>query len=116
MDKEGLKLIPKYMEYTKYMFKVLDKIPRIDKFNLGSNFRDSMFKTIEAIMHIGKVGKEFRLEYINRVDALIATQRQYLRLMLNINIITDKQFNYAIAQLGEMGKMVGGLVKACRIL
>lgn len=111
IDRGGLKLIPKYMDFYRYMIIVLEKLPRVEKFSMGTDFKRLMNKTIENIMYIGKISENERLGYVNKIDALIATQRELLRVMKDYNFVAIKSFDVAIGKISEVGKMVGGLIK-----
>ena len=50
MNKQELILIPKYERYMQYMIEVIIKMPRTEKFNIGNEFKNIMYKTLENIM------------------------------------------------------------------
>ena len=56
-NKEELKLIPKIQEYIEYMLQVILKLPRIEKFNIGNEYKTSMYETLENILMMNKVEK-----------------------------------------------------------
>lgn len=111
MNNEQLQLIPKVQEYIQYMLELLVKLPRTEKFSIGNEYKYSMYKLLEYILYISKIEKNQRLEYINKIDAGLNCQRIYLRIMYKNRWINDKKFNIAISKIGEIGKIVGGLVK-----
>ena len=111
INNEQLQLIPKVQEYIQYMLETLLKLPRTEKFSIGNEYKSSMYKLLEYILYVSKIGKEQRLECINKIDAELNCQRIYLRIMYKNRWINDKKFNVAITKIGEIGKMVGGLVK-----
>ena len=116
MNNENLKdkqliLIPKINDYVEYMTNFLIKLPRTEKFSIGNEYKSSMYKLLEYILYVSKIEKEQRLECINKIDAELNCQRIYLRIMYKNRWINDKKFNVAITKIGEIGKMVGGLVK-----
>lgn len=43
----NLILIPKLEDYIRYTFQILIKIPRIEKFNIGSEIKTSCLKMLE---------------------------------------------------------------------
>ena len=106
-----LKLIPIYENYMEYMIQTLIKLPRIEKFSIGNEYKCSMYKLLEYILYVSKIEKEKRLEYINKIDAELNCQRIYLRIMYKNKWINDKKFNVSITKVGEIGKIVGGLIK-----
>ena len=92
INNEQLQLIPKMQEYIQYMLENLIKLPRTEKFSIGNEYKCSMYKLLEYILYVSKIEKEQRLEYINKW-------------------INDKKFNVSITKVGEIGKIVGGLIK-----
>ncbi len=106
-----LTLIPKSERYIQYMLDVIFKLPRTEKFSIGTEYKNSMYKMLRYILYISKIEKEERLYYINLIDAELNTQRIYLRIMKNNRWIDEKKFKVSIDLIYEIGKIVGGLVK-----
>ena len=111
MSEASLKLIPKYESYMQYMIEVIIKLPRTEKFNIGSEYKKSMYETIENILYIEKIDQYKRLYYLNLIDTKINTQRIYLRIMLKNRWIDEHKFKVAMDRIYEIGKMLGGLIK-----
>ena len=110
--KEEFKLIPKYQNYMEYMIVLLQLLPRVEKFNLGNEYKRIMYDTFENIMYLDKIESKSRLYYLNKIDAGINIQRVYLRIMAKYKWISLEKFNIVMINiLGEIGKIVGGLVK-----
>lgn len=106
-----LKLIPFYEEYMLYMIQVLIHLPRTEKFSIGTDFKQVMYGCLEDIMYINKLEDSKRLDYLNRVDAKLNTQRIMLRVMKKFQWIDNKKFNVAMEKIYEIGKILGGLIK-----
>ena len=65
-------------------------------------------------MDINKMSKEDKSKVIvtlNEIDALLNTQRIYLRIMKKYKWIDEKKFNVAMNLIYEIGKILGGLIK-----
>ena len=118
-NKEELKLIPKIQEYIEYMLQVILKLPRIEKFNIGNEYKIRinhmniipLIQTLENILMMNKVEKGKRTYYLNKIDVYINCQRIYLRIMYKNKWIDQKKFEVAITKIAEIGRMVGGLIK-----
>ena len=111
-EKENrLKLIPKAEKYIEYMLQIIFKLPRTEKFSIGTEYKLSLYQMLENIMIISKIEKKNILEYLNKIDALLNTQRIFLRIMKNNKWIDEKKFKIAIEQIYEIGKILGGLIK-----
>ncbi len=107
----GLKIIPIYEQYMEYMIQILIKLPRTEKFSIGTDFKQVMYETLESIMYIDKLERSQKLIYLNRIDAKLNTQRILLRVMKKFAWIDIKKFNIAMEKIYEIGKMLGGLIK-----
>ena len=108
-QEETLILIPKVEKYIEYMLNVILKIPRTEKFNIGNEYKVSMYKVLINAVYINKVGS--RLEYLNTIDAELVLERIYLRLMVKNKWIDEKKFKVSMELISEIGKIVGGLIK-----
>ena len=110
-NKEELKLIPKIQEYIEYMLQVILKLPRIEKFNIGNEYKSSMYQMLESTLYISKIEEGQRLNYLNKIDVYLNCQRIYLRIMYKNKWIDQKKFEVAISKIAEIGRIVGGLIK-----
>lgn len=111
-EKQELILIPKYQKYMEYMLQVIMKLPRTEKFNIGNEFKCVMYKMLENILYINKVEMSKRLYYLNLIDAELNTQRIMIRIMVKKRWIDEKKYKVSIEMLYEIGKILGGLIKA----
>lgn len=106
-----LELIPKLEKYVQYMLEIILKLPRIEKFSIGNEYKISMYKTINYVMYLNKIEENKCLQYTNMIDAEINVQRIYLRIMYKNKWIDEKKFNIAMSAIYEIGKILGGLIK-----
>ena len=111
---EKLKLIPKVEKYIEYVLGIIFKLPRTEKFSIGTEYKSSMYNMLSNIMLLNKISKERKkevLDILNNIDASLNTQRIYLRIMKSNKWIDEKKFKIAIEQIYEIGKILGGLIK-----
>lgn len=106
-----LVLIPKSERYIQYMLETIMKLPRTEKFSVGTEYKTSMYRMLTHIMYLSKLSQSKRLEYINYIDSELNTQRIFLRIMNKYRWIDEKKFNTAMDLIYEIGKIVGGLAK-----
>lgn len=109
--KKELTLIPKSEKYIQYMLEIIMKLPRTEKFSIGNEYKQSMYKMLENILMLSKVIDSEKINYINMIDAQLNVQRILLRIMYKNKWIDEKKFNYAIELIYELGKIIGGLLK-----
>ena len=111
-EKESkLLLIPKTEKYVEYVLQIIFKLPRIEKFSIGTEYKASMYKMLEDILIISKINEKEVMYYLNKIDARLNTQRIYLRIMKKEKWVDIKKFNVAMEQIYEIGKILGGLIK-----
>ena len=55
MKQTSLNLIPKYENYMQYIIEIIIKLPRTEKFSIGTEYKKSMYETIESILYIEKI-------------------------------------------------------------
>ena len=114
-----LALIPKSEKYIEYMLDVMIKLPRTEKYSIGTEYKQSMYKMINKIMILNKIKfLNNRNEYIkntikilNDIDAELNTQRIYSRIMKKYRWIDEKKFRVSMELIYEIGKIIGGLIK-----
>lgn len=106
-----LKLIPAYELYMEYIIQLMIKLPRTEKFSIGTEYKQVMYSCLEDIMFLNKIEKDKRLYYLNKIDAKLNAQRVMLRVMKKFAWIDIKKFNIAMGKIYELGKILGGLIK-----
>ena len=114
ISENGLKLIPKTEIYLDYILEIIIKIPRTERFSIGTEYKISLYKMLEKVMYLNKMDKTNNKEVIillNKIDSLLTTQRIYLRIMVKNKWIDKKKFQVAMGLIYEIGKILGGLIK-----
>ena len=111
-EKENkLIIIPKTEKYIEYMLQIIFKLPRIEKFSIGTEYKTSMYKMLEYIMLFNKTEKSENINILNKIDAELNCQRIYLRIMKKQKWIDIKKFDISMTKIYEIGKIIGGLIK-----
>lgn len=111
MKENKLKLIPKTERYIQYMIETIIKLPRTEKFSIGTEYKSSMYDMLRKILYLSKINNTKIIEILNEIDAELNTQRIYARIMKNNRWIDERKFNIIIKQIYEIGKILGGLLK-----
>lgn len=116
VENKQLILIPKIEDYIEYMVNVIIKLPRTEKFSIGTEYKTSMYKMLQNTLYINKINrienKKETLKMLNLIDADLNSQRIYLRIMKKQQWIDNKKFEVSMNKIYEIGKIIGGLVKA----
>ena len=115
MQSNSLIIIPKMEKYIEYMLMVILKLPRTEKFNIGSEVKNSMYDMLKNILLSEKVDKSRRLPIYNVIDSDIYFQRICIRIMYNNKWIDEKKYKYSNELLSEIGRILGGLIKSLEV-
>lgn len=105
-------IIPKIEKYIEYMLTVLLKLPRTEKFSIGTEIKTSMYEMLKNVLLASKIDKNKRLQIYNIVDSHIYYQRICIRILYNHKWIDEKKYKYSNELLSEIGKILGGLIKS----
>ena len=115
IENKQLILIPKIEDYIEYMINVILKLPRTEKFNIGNEYKLSLYKMMYAVLYINKINRKKQvlegIELLNKIDTELNCQRIYLRIMRKQIWIDIKKFDVSMSKIYEIGKIIGGLIK-----
>ena len=76
ISENGLKLIPKTEIYLDYILDLIVKIPRTEKYSIGTEYKTSMYETIKYIMYLNKIEGNRCLYYTNHKYKLCMLERE----------------------------------------
>lgn len=98
-ENQTLQLIPKTTNYIEYMLDVIMKLPRTEKFNIGNEYKQSMYKMLEYVIYLQKIDKYKKQELLNKIDCELNIQRIFLRLMYKEHWVDNKKFKVSMEKL-----------------
>lgn len=104
-------LIPKTEKYMEYMLQIMLKLPRTEKFSIGTEYKKSMYEMIENILIVSKIEGSEVIKILNQIDAKLSVQRIFLKIMKKEKWIDERKFKIAMEQIYEIGKILLGLIK-----
>ena len=107
-----LNLIPKTEKYIQYVIEMIIKIPRTEKYSIGTEYKLSIYKMLESIIGLNKIEEKRKLCNLNNIDTELNLQRIYLRIMYKNKWINEKKLNTCMEQIYEIVKILGGLIKS----
>ena len=69
-EENKLALIPKAEKYIEYMLDVMIKLPRTEKFSIGTEYKQNMYKMLEKIMLLNKVKNKYKPKDIKKLKII----------------------------------------------
>lgn len=115
VENKQLILIPKIEDYIEYILNIILKLPRVEKFNIGNEYKVSLYRMMYNTLYLNKINRKKQtlegLELLNKIDTELNCQRIYLRIMKKQKWIDIKKFDASMSKIYEIGKIIGGLIK-----
>jgi four helix bundle protein len=109
-----LLIYKKYTNMYYYVYNLLKKYPKSERFGLVSDIKNSMNSTLRYMLYAQKVTIDKKMDYLNLIDAELVYQRFAMRLSFNEKYISPNNYTTWSSKTSEIGKMLGGWIKACR--
>jgi four helix bundle protein len=84
--------------------------PRSQRFILTKRLQDSLLDFYEAIIEAALSSNRRRPAQLHTADVELVTVRKYLRLARDLEWLTPRQYQFAAAQVTEIGNLLGGWI------
>ena len=107
---EDLKILQKIFDMMDYAYGALAQFPKSEKFGLVTDIKHSMDKLLERCIEAQK--KYFKKSTLQDMDVEVAKLRAYVRLSFLLGFLPPKKYEVWSDKLVEIGKMLGGWIKA----
>ena len=82
--------------------------PRSQRFILTKRLQDSLLDFYEAIIEAALCSNRRRPTQLHGADVELVKVRKYLRLARDLEWLTSRQYQFAAAQVTEIGNLLGG--------
>ena len=112
MGVSELKIQQKWEDMAKYAYIALRHIPKSERFTLGAEARNVIWKGLRLIVR-ANAAKDKR-KYLYELDAEIKTLQALIRCAYSLEILPAKKYKVWSEQLVELGRMLGGWIKYSR--
>ena len=84
------------------------KFPREHRFVLAKSVQETALRFQETLIEAGLASSRARPSRLAEADVLLTKLRFYLRLCLDMSIITPRQYQHVAEMVTEVGKLLGG--------
>lgn len=106
--KDQPEVLVKWYDYTKWVLERVDGFPKNERFVLSIRLADAAVKVLELLGEAAYSGRERKRELLEEANRKIEVVRWLVRLCMDRNLISDRQFLFSAKGLEECGRMVGG--------
>ncbi len=109
---EDLKILQKIFDMMEYGYGALAQFPKSEKFALVTDIKRCMDTMLERTIEAQK--KYYKKTTLQELDVEIMKLRAYLRLSHNLGFLPMKKYEIWSEKVVEIGKMLGGWLKAVK--
>ena len=107
---EDLKILQKIFDMMEYGYQALAQYPKSEKFALVTDIKHSMDILLERCIEAQK--KYYKKTTLQDMDVEVMKLRAYLRLSHQLGFLPMKKYEIWSGKVVEIGKMLGGWIKA----
>lgn len=104
-------IFKKTYDLYRNLYNILKQFPRKDRYSLGQKCEETLLSILELFWLVN-VSKINRLNYLKEANIKLNMLRVYLRLAKDIKALSLKSYTVLQEQIDEIGRMLGGWIKA----
>ena len=110
-----LLIYEKINQLIAYSKNLLNKYPKSERFDLCSDIKNSLYKTLKNVIFAWKTtDTNDKIKALKQIDIEIVFLKSLVRISYSFKYITEKNFAVWSEKLSEIGRMVGGWLKTCQ--
>ena len=109
---EEFKTKQKVYDMMLYAYPALAQFPKSEKYALATDIKRCMHMLYALCISVEK--KYYKKNTLQDMDVELATLQGYIRLAQELTFLPFKKYEYWSGLLVEIGKMLGGLIKAAK--
>lgn len=109
---ENLKIKQRTEDMIKYGYIALRQFPKSEKFSLALDIKRTMFAMLEKIIRANR--QRDKLAALYEIDTELEVLRTQVRLAMELEFLPFKKYEVWSGHLAEVGRMLGGWLKAVK--
>lgn len=99
-------IFAKAYDLLKYIYPVVNRFPKSEKFTLGQRVENSALAFLEQVIIANS--EHDKSEALKKADIELEKLRIFVRLAHEYNFLGMKQYETISARIAELGKLLGG--------
>jgi four helix bundle protein len=101
--------LEKAYQFTLWLIPTIEKFPRSQRFLLGDRIETAALGVVEGIVEATYTRN--RKPILRKVNLRLEKLRLLFRLCVDLKLIDARRYEYAVRNLDEIGRLVGGWLK-----
>lgn len=104
--------LEKHYNFLRWLMPAVEKFPRSVKFSLGERIEGAALDVLDLLIDATYSREPVAL--LRRINILLTRLRYLLRLSFDLRHLDGRRFEFAARAVDEIGRLVGGWIKACK--
>ncbi|NCR38594.1 MAG: diversity-generating retroelement protein Avd [Microcystis aeruginosa W13-11] len=109
-DEKELSVIQKTYDLILWLNPILSRLPRNYRFTLGERIANNLYQLLEGLIE-AKYSQE-KEEILRSLNPKLSVLYYQIRLMVDLDIMSDKRYENLSRYLVEIGNELGGWLKS----
>ncbi len=105
----GFVLWQKAEDFTEYLFPIIDRFPKHEKFALCCQIKNTCYEILKLIIRTNKSRQKASGLY--EIDTQLEMLRWLIRHSLRRKYLSHQSYETAAKMVDELGRIIGGLLK-----
>ena len=114
MQQLDIPIITKTYELYRALHDLQKGIPKMERYSLWSRIETTALHMLEGFVHVGYLPLEQRGQRLASLAAEVDMLRMFIRLAVDIKVLSLKKVVPLQERLDEIGRMLGGWIKSVR--
>ena len=107
---QELIIFKKSYDFSKWLFQHTNKFPKSHRFSIAVKLENGMLNFLRLLTVANH--RRQKLPLMRAADEELLSIRIFLRLSQDLKFISISSYEYAIKQLEEIGRLLGGWIKS----
>jgi hypothetical protein len=94
-----------------WLIPMVQKFPRPHRFGLAERIQCLVLDFQDALVAAGKSKDVERRQWLKQADLLLAQLRTWMRLCVDLKLLTLRQYEHVSKLIAEVGRLLGAWIK-----
>jgi four helix bundle protein len=105
-------IFQKVYELYKLLYQYVASFPKKDRYTLGQRVENSLLDFMESVILASQLSKTEKLPILQKASIKLDVLKVFIRLCKDLKVLDNKKYLILESQVQEIGRMLGGWIKA----
>lgn len=105
-------IFQKVYDLYKLLYQYVADFPKKDRYTLGQRAENSLLDFMESVIMASQLSKIEKLPILQKASIRLDVLKVLIRLCKDLKVLDNKKYLILESQIQEIGRMLGGWIKA----